>query len=44
VVYLRGEVTQPDQIRKLAEEAGAIDGVKGVKNLLHPPQADLSRR
>jgi osmotically-inducible protein OsmY len=34
VVYLRGEVKQPDQIRKLVKEAGAVDGVRGVENLL----------
>jgi osmotically-inducible protein OsmY len=37
VVYLRGEVKRPDQIRKLVKEAGAIDGVRGVENLLHTP-------
>ena len=36
VVYLRGEVEQ-DQIRKLVEQAGAVDGVAGVENLLHTP-------
>jgi osmotically-inducible protein OsmY len=35
VVYLRGEVKQPDQIRKLVEQAGSVDGVAGVENLLH---------
>jgi osmotically-inducible protein OsmY len=37
VVYLRGEVERPDQIRKLVKEAGAVDGVRGVENLLHTP-------
>jgi osmotically-inducible protein OsmY len=37
VVYLRGEVKRPEEIRKLVEEAGAIDGVRGVENLLHTP-------
>jgi len=37
VVYLRGEVKRPEQIRKLVEEAGAVDGVRGVENLLHTP-------
>jgi osmotically-inducible protein OsmY len=37
VVYLRGEVRRPDQIRKLVKEAGAVDGVRGVENLLHTP-------
>jgi osmotically-inducible protein OsmY len=35
VVYLRGQLKRPDQIRKLVEEAGAVDGVRGVENLLH---------
>jgi osmotically-inducible protein OsmY len=37
VVYLRGEVKQPDQIRKLIEDAGAVEGVSAVENLLHTP-------
>jgi osmotically-inducible protein OsmY len=37
VVYLRGEVKETDQIRRLVEEAGAIDGVRSVENLLHTP-------
>jgi osmotically-inducible protein OsmY len=37
IVYLRGEVKRPDQIRKLVKEAGAVDGVQGVENLLHTP-------
>jgi osmotically-inducible protein OsmY len=36
VVYLRGEVSDRDQIEKLVEHAGSIDGVAGVENLLHP--------
>jgi osmotically-inducible protein OsmY len=35
VVYLRGEVRNRDQIKKLVEQAGAVDGVAGVENLLH---------
>jgi osmotically-inducible protein OsmY len=35
VVYLRGEVNRPEQIRKLVEEAGHVDGVRGVESLLH---------
>jgi osmotically-inducible protein OsmY len=35
VVYLRGEVKRPEQIRKLIEQAGSVDGVAGVENLLH---------
>ncbi len=37
VVYLRGEVKRPDQIRKLIEDAGAVDGVAAVENLLQTP-------
>jgi osmotically-inducible protein OsmY len=35
VVYLRGEVRNRDQIQKLVEHAGSVDGVTGVENLLH---------
>lgn len=35
VVYLRGEVKEPDQIEKLVEQANSVDGVAGVENLLH---------
>jgi osmotically-inducible protein OsmY len=34
VVYLRGEVKRPDEIRKLVEQAGSVDGVSAVENLL----------
>jgi osmotically-inducible protein OsmY len=37
VVYLRGMVADEQWIERLAEEATKIDGVKGVKNLLHRP-------
>lgn len=37
VVYLRGEVKRPDEIKKLVEQASSIDGVAGVENLLHTP-------
>jgi osmotically-inducible protein OsmY len=37
IVYLRGEVERPDEIKKLVEGAGAVDGVAGVENLLHTP-------
>ena len=36
VVYLRG-TAEDAWIARLADEAGRIDGVKGVKNLLHRP-------
>jgi osmotically-inducible protein OsmY len=34
VVYLRGEVKREDEIKKLVEQASAVDGVAGVENLL----------
>ena len=37
VVYLRGEVDDPDQIRTLVEKAQAVEGVQGVENLMHAP-------
>ena len=37
VVHLRGEVDDPDLIRRLGEEAAKVDGVRGVENLLHTP-------
>jgi osmotically-inducible protein OsmY len=37
VVYLRGIVAGDEWIERLADEAKRIDGVKGVKNLLHRP-------
>jgi osmotically-inducible protein OsmY len=36
-VYLRGEVADDEWIERLADQAGNVDGVKGVKNLLHRP-------
>jgi hypothetical protein len=35
VIYLRGEVTESDQIEQLGEAARKVDGVSEVKNLLH---------
>jgi osmotically-inducible protein OsmY len=35
VVYLRGQVKRPDEIKKLVKEAESVDGVRGVENLLH---------
>jgi osmotically-inducible protein OsmY len=35
VVYLRGEVDRPDEIEQLIEQAGSVDGVAAVENLLH---------
>ena len=37
VVYLRGMVADQAWIERLADEAKKVDGVKGVKNLLHRP-------
>jgi osmotically-inducible protein OsmY len=35
IVYLRGEVKRPQQVRKLIEDAESVDGVRGVESLLH---------
>jgi osmotically-inducible protein OsmY len=37
VVHLRGAVADDAWIERLAEGAREVDGVKGVKNLLHRP-------
>jgi osmotically-inducible protein OsmY len=37
VVYLRGTVADEEWINRLADEAKKVDGIKGVKNLLHRP-------
>jgi osmotically-inducible protein OsmY len=37
VVYLRGMVADEAWIERLAEQAKTVDGIKGVKNLLHRP-------
>ena len=37
VVYLRGMVADDAWRERLADEAGKVDGVQGVKNLLHRP-------
>jgi gas vesicle protein len=37
VVNLRGEVADDQWITRLGDEAGHVDGIKGVNNLLHPP-------
>jgi len=34
VVYLRGQVKRPDEIKQLVKEAESVDGVRGVENLL----------
>jgi osmotically-inducible protein OsmY len=37
VVYLRGELEQPDLIKDLESQARNVQGVQGVENLLHAP-------
>jgi hypothetical protein len=50
VVWLRGEVKRPAQVRSLEQKARAIPEVRGVENLLHltktpaPTRADTPRR
>lgn len=38
VVFLRGQLDTSEQIDALVSAAGAVDGVKEVKNLLHTPR------
>lgn len=37
VVFLRGQVKDPEQIQELEKAAKAVDGVKDVETLLHTP-------
>ena len=37
IVYLRGQVETQEQIEALVAAARAVDGVRGVENLLHLP-------
>ena len=37
VIYLRGEITDPDAMEKVVERARAVNGVRGVENLTHLP-------
>jgi osmotically-inducible protein OsmY len=37
VVYLRGQLERPDEIEQLVVRARAVDGIKDVESLLHPP-------
>jgi osmotically-inducible protein OsmY len=37
IAYLRGTVADDEWIERLCTEARAVDGIKGVKNLLHQP-------
>jgi BON domain len=44
VVWLRGEVKTPTEIKRLAEQAQAIPEVKRVENLLHLPKTPAPTR
>lgn len=50
IVWLRGEVKRPEQIRSLEQKARSVPEVRGVENLLHlvktpaPTRADAPRR
>src|SRR5436305_623036 len=44
VVWLRGEVKRPEQIRRLEQKAREVPEVKGVENLLHLPKTPASTR
>jgi osmotically-inducible protein OsmY len=37
VATLRGEVDRQEWIERLGDEAGRVDGIRGVQNLLHTP-------
>jgi osmotically-inducible protein OsmY len=37
VVYLRGELDDPEAVKRLREAASKVDGVQGVESLLHGP-------
>jgi hypothetical protein len=40
VAHLRGTVEDDQWIERLADDAKKVDGVKGVENLLHTPEAE----
>jgi hypothetical protein len=44
VVWLRGEVKRPEQIRSLENKARAVPEVRGVENLLHLPKTAAPTR
>ena len=44
VVYLRGELEQPDLIEDLEKQAQKVQGVQGVENLLHVPGQEAPTR
>src|SRR5436190_2474534 len=44
VVWLRGEVKRPEQIRAVERKARSIPEVRGVENLLHLPKTAAPTR
>jgi osmotically-inducible protein OsmY len=42
VVFLRGQVDRPELVEALEARVGKVQGVKGVENLLHIPEAPAS--
>jgi osmotically-inducible protein OsmY len=44
VVWLRGQVKRPEQIRSLEAKARAVPEVRGVENLLHLPKTPAPTR
>jgi osmotically-inducible protein OsmY len=40
IVELRGQVQQPEQVKALGDAVAAVDGVRGVENLLHTPGSE----
>jgi osmotically-inducible protein OsmY len=40
IVELRGQVEQPEQVKALGDAVAAVDGVRGVENLLHTPGSE----
>src|ERR1700761_7790027 len=44
VVFLRGQVSRPDDIKRLERQAKAIPEVKRVENLLHLPKTPAPTR
>jgi osmotically-inducible protein OsmY len=44
VVFLRGEVEQPDMINDLEQKARKVQGVQDVENLLHVPGQEAPTR
>jgi hypothetical protein len=37
VIYLRGQISDPDGMEELVKRARAVDGVRAVENLTHLP-------